>query len=89
MKPLLAEVQKDMLETEWKFFKEHENELVHKYDGKAIVIVGEKVVGEYPNALVAYTEARPAYPSGTFLIQRCSVRNLARRQTLRSRINSK
>ncbi|MFZ1081773.1 MAG: hypothetical protein WAO19_07590 [Candidatus Kryptoniota bacterium] len=73
-----------MLETELKYFKEHEKELARKYAGKVIVIMGENVMGEYPNELVAYTLVKPACALGTFLIKRCS-RN---HQTSNSRLTA-
>jgi hypothetical protein len=83
------EALKYMLDTEWKYFKDHEKELVQKYDGKAIVIVGQRVVGEYPNALVAYAEAKPVYGLWNFLIQRCSARNSAPPHACHCRITAR
>ncbi len=58
-----------MLEKEFQYYKEHQRELVNKYNGKVIVIVGEEVVGVYDNKLDAFEESKDKYEIGTFLIQ--------------------
>ncbi len=47
-----------MLEKEFKYFKDHQEELVKKHEGKYLVIVGEEVVGVYNAEIDAYTEAK-------------------------------
>lgn len=59
-----------MLDREYAYYQAHENELINQYDGKVIVIVGEKVVGSYPSKQDAFAGALAAgYPYGEFLIQ--------------------
>ena len=60
-----------MLEKEFKYFKDHQEELVKKHEGKYLVIVGEEIVGAYDLEIDAYTEAKKHYKPGTFLIQHC------------------
>ena len=57
-----------MLEKEFKYFKDHQEELVKKHEGKYLVIVGEEVVGVYDSEIDAYVEAKKRCKPGTFLI---------------------
>ena len=61
-----------MLDKEFKYYLDHQEELVKQYNGKYIVIVGNDVIGKYDSTLEAYTEATKQYKVGTFLIQFCS-----------------
>jgi hypothetical protein len=60
-----------MLEKEFKYYIDNQPKLVEKYNGKYIVIVGNKVVGVYDSEIQAYTESKNEYSLGTFLIQLC------------------
>lgn len=60
-----------MLDQEFKYYREHQEELVKKYKDKHIVIVGEEVVGTYEDELTAYIESKKRYDLGTFFIQLC------------------
>lgn len=57
-----------MLELEFQYYINHQNELVAKYNGKYVVIVGENVVGVYKTATEAYLKSKEQYPLGTFFI---------------------
>ncbi len=61
-----------MLETEYQYFMEHQQELASKYNDKYIVIVGNSVVGVYETNEDAYEESLKRYNLGDFLIQECS-----------------
>ena len=61
-----------MLEKEFKYYLDHQNELLKDYNNKIIVIVGNKVVGYYDSVESAYFESGKQYKPGTFLIQKCS-----------------
>lgn len=74
------------LEKEFNFYKAHQDELVQKYDGKFLAIVGDKVVGVYDSELAAYTDAKKKYAAGTFLIQHCTPGNESYTQTYHSRV---
>ena len=75
-----------MLEKEFKYFKDHQEELVKKHEGKYLVIVGEEVVGAYDLEIDAYTEAKKHYKPGTFLIQHCLPGENAYTQSFYSRV---
>ena len=61
-----------MLDKEFQYFLEHQQELASKYNGKYIVIVGNNVVGVYETNEAAYEESLKDYKLGEFLIQECS-----------------
>jgi len=61
----------DQLQKELAFFKEHQEELVKKYEGKFLVIKNQEVQGVYNSEIEAYTDAKSKFELGTFLIQQC------------------
>ena len=60
-----------MFDRELAFFIAHQDELVAKHRGKALVLRGEEVVGSYDTPLEAYVSAQQKFPPGTFMIQPC------------------
>ncbi len=60
------------LEREFNYYLSHQNELVEKYNGKTIVIIGEDVIGAYDSYEEAYCETEKNHELGTFLMQKCS-----------------
>ena len=74
------------LEKEFKFYLDHHDEMVEKYDGKVIVIKDGDVLGTYDSELAAVTETRKTYDLGTFLVQRVSPGNADISQTFHSRV---
>lgn len=60
-----------MFDRELAFFIAHQDELVAKHRGKALVIRGERIEGAYSSALEAYLAAQKQFPLGTFMIQPC------------------
>ncbi|MBP9152750.1 MAG: hypothetical protein KBF73_10740 [Flavobacteriales bacterium] len=56
---------------ELEFYIQHHSELVSKYLGRYIVIIGNEVVGDYATRKEAYWESREKFTLGTFLIQLC------------------
>jgi len=60
-----------MLDKEFNFFLENQDNLVSKYKNQYIVIVGNDVVGNYRSNEIALYEAKSKYEIGTFLIQHC------------------
>ncbi len=60
-----------MLEKEFKYYVDHQGELVKKYRDKYIVIIGEEVVAAYNDNLTAYLESKKKHGLGNFLIQLC------------------
>jgi hypothetical protein len=61
-----------MLENEFKYYREHQDELVKEYNGRIIVIVNGKVVGIYGSKIDAYLDSVKEYNPGTFLIIECT-----------------
>jgi hypothetical protein len=60
-----------MLEKEFKYYTDHQKDLVAKYEGKYIVIKGEQVLGAYDSEMEAYNASVKTSELGTFLIQQC------------------
>ena len=75
-----------MLDKEFKYFLDHQKELVDKYPGKYIVIIDEDVVGIYDTEAIAYEESKKKYSEGTFLLQHCLPGNSTYKQTFNSRV---
>lgn len=61
-----------MLETEYKYFIDHRDELVNQYENKYLVLIGEEIIGVYSSDEEAYFETIKNHKPGTFLIQFCS-----------------
>ena len=61
-----------MLNREFQYYLDHQDELVKQYNGKVLVIVGEAVVGVFDSELTAYVESKKTRKLGTFLMQQCS-----------------
>lgn len=60
-----------MYTDELQYFISNQNELVGKYPGKVLVIMGNQVIGVYSSALEAYTSAKEKFEIGSFMIQPC------------------
>jgi outer membrane lipoprotein-sorting protein len=74
------------LEKDFRFYIEHQDEMVEKYDGKTIVIKDGVVLGAYDSELAAVTETKLSHELGTFLVQRVSPGDAAYSQTFHSRV---
>ena len=74
------------LKKEFRFYIEHQDEMVEKYDGKIIVIKDGIVLGAYDDELSAITESKNSHQLGTFLVQRVSPGDSAYSQTFHSRV---
>ena len=61
-----------MLEREYQYYLDSRNELLKKYDGRHLVIVGNSVVGAYESREQALDSAYAQYKPGTFLVQFCT-----------------
>ena len=75
-----------MLDTEFQYFRDHQDELVGKYNSKFIAIVGTEVVGVFDTEMDAYTAMKKQHPVGTFLIQQCLPGKNSYTQTFHSRV---
>ncbi|MBM3404784.1 MAG: hypothetical protein FJY10_07840 [Bacteroidetes bacterium] len=65
----------EKLKKEFQYYLDHQDELVKQYNGRYLVIMGEKVVGDYPTKLEAYHDAVKKFGLGNFIIQLCSPGN--------------
>ena len=74
------------LEKELRYYIEHQDELVEKYNGKFLVIIGEQVVDVFDDLKTAYLEASAKYELGTFMIHRCSPGEASYTKNFRSRV---
>ena len=61
-----------MLNTEFKYFLDHQGELVKRYNNRVLVIIGEKVVDDYDDYDQAFFQSVKKYKPGTFLLQECT-----------------
>lgn len=75
-----------MLEIEFKYYLDHQAELVKKYNGKFIVLKGEKVIGSYDSHIDAYNKTVLTEKLGTFLIQHCLPGKDSYTQTFHSQV---
>ncbi len=75
-----------MLNKEFKYYLDHQMELVEKYNGKVLVIKEEKVVGVFNTEIEAYFDCIKKYEPGTFLIQQCTPGMDSYTQTFHSRV---
>ena len=75
-----------MLEKEFKYYLDHQDEFVKEHNGKYIVIVGENVVGSYDSDEEALFESKKQYELGTFLIQKCASGDDEYTQVFHSRV---
>ena len=60
-----------MFETEFRFFRQHQTELVTKHHGKTLVLSGEAVVAVHDTLIDAFKTASEKYPAGSFMLQPC------------------
>lgn len=74
-----------MLKKEYKFYQDNQKKFIQKYNGKVLLIVGEKLIGVFDDEESAYKEAINKYELGKFLIQRCAPENETT-QTFHSRV---
>ena len=75
-----------MLNTEFDYYRKHQDELVKQHNGKFLTIIGAEVVGVFKTELEAYTEMKKSHAVGTFLIQLCSPGKESYTQTFHSRV---
>jgi hypothetical protein len=61
-----------MLEKEFHYYLDHQDELVKRYNNRFIVIIKDQVVGDYGSLEQAYIESVKKHKLGTFIIQKCT-----------------
>ena len=76
----------EQLEKEFKYYIDHQVELVEKYNGKFIVIRDCKVIGAFDSELEAINTTSEQYELGTFLVQKCEPGSESYTQTYHSRV---
>ncbi|GAB6393870.1 MAG: hypothetical protein MdMp024_0182 [Bacteroidales bacterium] len=75
-----------MLDKEFQYYLTNQSDLVKKYEGRFVVIIGEEVVGNYESYEQALFESQKKHELGTFLIQECTAGEDAYTQTFHSRV---
>ena len=74
-------------EKEFHYYLKHQDELVREYNGKFIVIKGQKVLGAFTSALEAVETTTRQHELGTFLVQKCEPGSAGYTQTYHSRVS--
>lgn len=75
-----------MLEREYQYYKDHEDELVRAHKGKYLGIVGDQVVSVYDTEIGGYLDLKKRYGLGNFLIQQAVPDGESRTQRYYSRV---
>ena len=57
-----------MLDKEFQYYLQHQNELVARYNNRYLVIHEQQVVGDYDTFAEAVTEAQKQFRPGTFIV---------------------
>jgi len=74
------------LEKEFQFYLENQEELIKQYNGKYIVIKGNKIIGAYNSEVEAVLKTSVNHELGTFLVQKCEPGKESYTQTYHSRV---
>jgi len=75
-----------MLEKEFQYYLDNQEDFVKKYSNKFLVIKNQEVVGVYNTKEGAYDDATSKFELGTFLIQQCLPGTLGHTQTFHSQV---
>jgi hypothetical protein len=76
-----------LLEKEFNYYLENQDELVKKYNGRFLIIKDEKIQGDFDTQLDAYHYGKEHFELGTFLIQFCAPGNVNYTQSFHSRVS--
>ena len=60
------------LSAEFKWFKENQESLLSKYEGKILAIKDLEIIGVYTSFGEAYIASAKMHVPGSFLLQKCS-----------------
>lgn len=82
----MGEKVENKLENDFKYYVEHQAELVKKYTGKFIVIKNCEVIGVYDSQIIALKETTKIHALGTFLVKECKPGTESYTQTYHSRV---
>ncbi len=74
------------LKKEFDYYLEHQDELVKEYNGKFIVIKGNRVLGAFSSEIEAINKALEKHELGTFLVQKCEPGRASYTQIYHSRM---
>lgn len=80
------EEQSELQTRNFHYYLDNQSNFVSKYNGKVLLIVGQKVVGVYDSEKDAYFDAITKYEPGTFLIQLCTEGDSAYTQVFHSNV---
>ena len=61
-----------MIQTLFKYYLNHQDELVKQYNGKYLIITLDGVVGAYDSMREGYDTALSTYGKGNFMLQLCT-----------------
>jgi len=75
-----------LFEREFAYFRAHQDDLARQYRGRHLVIVGERLIGDYGSAAEAYREALKQFAPGMFMIQQALPGEGAYTRAFRSRV---
>lgn len=73
------------LEIEFKYYLDHQEELVREHKGKFVVIKNQQVLGAYDSEIEAIEVTMQDHELGTFLVQKCEPGSESYTQTYHSR----
>lgn len=74
------------LEKDFRYYLDHQDQLVEKYNGKFIVIKDCKLIGAFDSELEAINKTAEKHAVGTFLVQKCEPGSESYTQTYHSRV---
>ncbi len=63
-----------MLDKEFQYFADNQNELFKQFPEQYLVIKDQKIIGVYDNGIDAYFETQEEHEPDSFLIQFCSLK---------------
>lgn len=75
-----------MLTNEFKYYLDHQAELVEKYIGKFLIIKDEEVQASYDDHIEAYYAAEEKFGLGNFLLQHCLPGEMSTSRTFNSQV---
>lgn len=73
------------LKKEFDWYLAHQIELVARFNGRFVVIKGERVLNDFADQVSAVTETQKTHELGTFLVQKVTPGDEAYTQTFHSR----
>lgn len=74
------------LKAEFKYYVDHQKEMVEQYNGKVIVIKDQKIIGVFETEAQALSEAQKLHKLGTFLVQKVEPGTSGYTQVFHSRV---